>query len=162
MVRDALAGEARDPREGEPWAPLLQRAEARRAVAEDAVARTANERLEHEPKGRDRNALEREFEEAAKRDGRRARTEVLDLGLELASLAFRDRVCIAEGAEAAVLAGDSAARLAEPARGRDARRLREAAERCEDARMSLELNVTEELALSALSLRLGRLVGSPA
>jgi DNA polymerase-3 subunit delta' len=160
LVRAALAGEARDPREGEPWAPLLARAEARRAAAEEEVARTARERLELEPRGRDRTAIERDFDEAAKRDGRRARTEVLDLGLELAALTFRDLVCIDEGAEAAVLATDRSPELAPAARGRDARRLRLAVERCEEARLSLELNVTEELALSALSIRLARLVGS--
>ena len=47
------------------------------------------------------------------------------------------------------------------ARGRDPRRLREAAERCEDARQALELNVSEDLALSALGLRLAALVGAP-
>jgi DNA polymerase-3 subunit delta' len=160
LVGAALAGDAFDPRAGEPWAPLLARAEARRAAAEEAVVATAKERLELEPRGRDRSALEREFDEAAKRDGRRARTEVLDLGLELAALSFRDLVCIAEGADAAVLATDRSPRLAAKARGRDARRLRAAVERCEDARQSLELNVTEELALSALSLRLRRLVGA--
>ena len=107
-----------------------------------------------------RTALAREFEEAAKREGRRARTEVLDMGLELAALTFRDLVCVAEGAEAAVLGADRIPDLAPLARGRDARRLREAVERCEDTRQSLELNVTEELALSALTLRLARLVGS--
>ena len=111
-------------------------------------------------KGRERTALAREFEEAAKREGRRARTEVLDMGLELAALTFRDLVCVAEGAEAAVLGADRIPDLAPLARGRDARRLREAVERCEDTRQSLELNVTEELALSALTLRLARLVGS--
>jgi hypothetical protein len=160
LVRDALAGEGRDPRTGEAWAPLLQRAEARRAEAEKGVAAAAKERLELEPKGRDRSAIEREFDETAKRDGRRARTEVLDLGLELAALTFRDLLCLAEGAEAAVLTTDRAPDLAGAARGRDARRLRQALERCEDARLSLELNVTEELALSALTLRLSRLVGS--
>ena len=160
LVRDALAGEGRDPREGESWAPLLDRAEARRAAAEEDVAQTARERLELEPRGRDRSALEREFDEAAKRDGRRARTEVLDLGLELAALTFRDLVCAEESADAAILATDRSPELAGLARGRDARRLREAVERCEDARLYLELNVTEELALTALSLRLGRLVGA--
>ena len=160
LVRDALAGEARDPREGESWAPLLARAEARRAEVEERLERTAVERLELEPKGRERSALAREFEEAARREGRRARTEVLDLALELAALTFRDLVCVAEGAEAAVLGSDRIPALAGAARGRDPRRLREALERCEDARMSLELNVTEELALSALTLRLARLVGS--
>jgi DNA polymerase-3 subunit delta' len=161
LVRAALAGEARDPREGEPWAPLLARAEARRGAAEEDVARAAKERLELEPRGRDRSAMEREFDEAAKRDGRRARTEVLDLGLELAALSFRDLVCVADGADAAVLATDRSPELAAGAgRGRDALRLRAALERCEDARQSLELNVTEELALTALSLRLARLVGA--
>jgi hypothetical protein len=118
-------------------------------------------RLAPAPRGRDRSAIEREFEEAAKRDGRRARTEVLDLGLELAALSFRDLVCVAEGADAAVLATDRSPELAAGAgRGRDALRLRAAVERCEDARRSLELNVTEELALTALSLRLARLVGA--
>jgi len=160
MVLDALAGEGRDVRAGEPWAPLLERAEARRRDAEESVAETARKRLEDEPKGRDRSALEREFEETAKRDGRRARTEVLDLGLELAAIAFRDLMCVAERAEGAVLGTDRIESLAPAARGRDARRLREAVERCEDARLSLSLNVTEELALSALTVRLRRLVGS--
>jgi hypothetical protein len=160
LVRDALAGDARDPTRGEPWAPLLARAEVRRDAAEEAVEAAAKERLELEPKGRDRTAIAREFEEAGKRDGRRARTEVLDLGLELAALTFRDLLCVAEGAEGVVMGTDRIPDMAATARGRDARRLREAVERCEDARLSLELNVTEELALSALSLRLGRLVGA--
>ena len=96
----------------------------------------------------------------AKREGRRARTEVLDLGLELAALAFRDLVCVAEDAGGAVLGADSIGALAPAAQGRDPRRLREAAERCEDTRQSLELNVMEDLALTALTLRLERLVGS--
>ncbi|HEX8065001.1 MAG TPA: AAA family ATPase [Thermoleophilaceae bacterium] len=160
IVRDALAGEGRDVRAGEPWAPLLARAEERRGEAEAAVADAARERLEVEPRGRERGAIEREFDEAAKRDGRRARTEVLDLGLELAAIAFRDLVCVAERADGAVLGTDRVESLAPLARGRDARRLREAVERCEAARLSLELNVSEELALSALTIRLRRLVGS--
>ena len=60
-----------------------------------------------------------------------------------------------------MLASDRAPALAERARARDPRRLREAAERCEEVRQSLELNVTEDLALTALGLRLAALVGSP-
>ena len=48
----------------------------------------------------------------------------------------------------------------DPAVADSLRRLREAAERCEDTRRSLELNVMEDLALTALTLRLERLVGS--
>ncbi len=52
------------------------------------------------------------------------------------------------------------ATLAAEARSRDPRRLRTAAERCEEARDALEVNVSEDLALQALTFRLRRLVGS--
>ena len=146
--------------DGEPWRPLLDRAERRCAEAEEEAAVERERRLELEPKGRERRALERSLEEAAKRDARRARTEVLDLALTLTALGFRDLVCLTEGADDAVLAVDRAPALAERARGRDPRRLRQAAERCEDVRQSLELNVTEDLALSALGFRLASLAGS--
>jgi DNA polymerase-3 subunit delta' len=158
VVASALAGNGSG---GEPWRSLLERAERRRLEAEDAAATERAERLELEPKGRERRAIERELEEAAKRDGRRARTEVLDLALGLTGLAFRDLVCLAEDAPEAVLAGDRSGSLAEQARGRDPRRLREAAERCEDVRQALELNVMEDLALAALGFRLSALVGAP-
>jgi DNA polymerase-3 subunit delta' len=158
MVRAALAdadGTA------EPGRALLERAEEARQQAEDDVATQKSERLELEPKDRERRALEKEFDEMAKRAGRRARTRVLELGLELATLTFRDLVCVAEGAREAVLATDRIDTLASAAQARDARRLREAAELCEDTRQSLQLNVQEDLALTSLSLRLRRLVGSP-
>jgi DNA polymerase III subunit delta' len=151
---------AAEPEPAEPWRPLLERAERRRAEAEEACVAEREQRLELEPKGRERRALERELEEAAKRDGRRARTEVLDLGLTRAALGLRDLLCLAEDAEEAVLAEDRAPELAKRAVGRDPRRLREAAERCEDTRNALELNVNEELALSALGFRLTSLVGA--
>jgi DNA polymerase-3 subunit delta' len=160
VERMVLAALHRGPEDQEPWRPLLDRAERRRAEAEERTAEERKERIELEPKGRERRALERELEEAAKRDGRRARTEVLDLGLTLAALSFRDLVCLSEGAEGAVLAGDRSPELFSRARGRDPRRLREAAERVEDTRQSLELNVTEDLALSALGFRLSALVGA--
>ena len=161
IVTAALAGgSARAAGAPEPWRGLLDRAEERRAAAEAAVAEACRERLQSEPKGRERTALERSFEEAARRDGRRARTEVLDLGLTLAALGFRDLVCLAEGAKEAALDPDRAESLAASARARDPRRLRAAAERCEDVRLSLEVNVTEDLALDALGFRLARLVGA--
>ncbi|MFL6030142.1 MAG: hypothetical protein ACJ74D_08955, partial [Gaiellaceae bacterium] len=158
MVRAALAdadGAA------EPWRALLERAEEAREQAESEIAKKKEQRLELEPKDRERRALEKEFDETAKRAGRRARTNVLELGLELATLTFRDLVCVAEGAGEAVLATDRIETLVPAAQARDARRLREAAELCEDTRQSLQLNVQEDLALTSLSLRLRRLVGSP-
>jgi DNA polymerase-3 subunit delta' len=158
LVRHALAGE--EAAADEPWRALLVRAEDRRAAAEDAAAEERAGRLELEPKGRERRALERELEEAAKREGRRARTAVLDLALDLTALSFRDLVCVAEGADEAVLGRDRVPALAAEARSRDPRRLRTAAERCEETRESLEVNVSEDLALQALTFRLRRLVGS--
>ena len=158
LVRHTLAGE--EAAADEPWRALLARAEGRRETAEDAAAEQRADRLELEPKGRERRALERDLEESAKREGRRARTAVLDRALELAALSFRDLVCVAEGADEAVLARDRLPTLAAEARSRDPRRLRTAAERCEEAREALELNVSEDLALQALTFRLRRLVGS--
>jgi DNA polymerase-3 subunit delta' len=158
MVRAALAdadGAA------EPWRGLLSRAEEAREEAEGEIEQRKAARLELEPKDRERRALEKEFDETAKRAGRRARTHVLELGLELATLTFRDLVCVAEGAPEAVLATDRIDTLAGAAQARDPRRLRQAAELCEDTRQSLQLNVQEDLALTSLSLRLRRLVGSP-
>jgi len=147
--------------ETEPWRPLLARAEVRRESAEEAVQETAKARLEEEPAGRDRRALERDFEEAARRDGRRARTEVLDLALTIATLLFRDLACGVAGADSAVLAVDRRERLEEAAAGRDEAALRGAAELCEEVRASLELNVNEDLALAALGFRLERAVRAP-
>ena len=84
LVRHTLAGE--EAAADEPWRALLARAEGRRLAAEEAAAEERAARLELEPKGRERRALERELEEAAKREGRRARTAVLDLALDLAAL----------------------------------------------------------------------------
>lgn len=157
FVRVALGDTGGEP---EAWRALLARAEATGAAAEEAVAGEAKRRLELEPKGRERRAIERDFEEAAKRDGRRARRESLELALTLTALTFRDLVCVAEEASEAVLATDRAGALAGQARGSDPRRLREAAERCEDVRQALELNVTEDLALSALGFRLSALANA--
>ncbi len=142
------------------WQGLLDRAKKRKVEAEAQVGETRDARLETEPKGRDRGALERQFEDTARREGRRAQTEVLDLGLSLAALGFRDLVCVAEGADAAALDPRRATALAAAAGPRDPRSLREAAERCEQVRLSLSLNVTEDLALEALGYRLLSLVGS--
>ena len=115
FVASALKGGGAEG--AEPWRPLLERAERRREQAEEAAALERDRRLEMEPKGRERRAIERDLEESAKREARRARTEVLDLGLSLAELSFRDLVCLAEEAPEAVLAVDRADGLAEQARG---------------------------------------------
>jgi len=154
MVRAALAGQA-----GESWRALLDRGQEALEARQDEIDEERRRRLEYEPNDRERRALEKEYDESAKRAGRRARTATLDLGLELASITFRDLVCLAEGAREAVLGTDRCDALAAAASGRDPRRLRRAAELCEQVRQSLQLNVSEDLALTALTLRLARLVG---
>ena len=160
LMTAALGADTREATEAPAWQSLLDRAKRRKGEAEARVAETRDSRLESEPKGRDRGALERQFDESAKREGRRAQTEVLDLGLSLAALGFRDLVCLAEGADASALDPGRATALAAAAGARDPRSLREAAERCEDVRLSLSLNVTEDLALEALGYRLLSLVGA--
>ena len=57
------------------------RAPRRRAIAaEEAVAEEAKRRLELEPKGRERKAIEKEFEESAKRDGAAGAARVAGAG----------------------------------------------------------------------------------
>ncbi|HEX5911201.1 MAG TPA: hypothetical protein VFY44_11970, partial [Thermoleophilaceae bacterium] len=154
MVRAALG-----VGEGDPSVALLARAKegGDRAEAEVEAARAA--RLEGEPKGRERTALERQFDDTVKRETRRAHTAVLDVCLTLTALMLRDLICLAEGAPEAALDPDRARSLAAAAGDRDTRRLRVAAERCEQARLALTVNVTEDLALEALGYRLAALVG---
>lgn len=159
LVTAALEGGAAA---GDSWAGLLEHAETSRKQVEEHAADEFERLAELAPKGRERRALERELEEAAKRDGRRARTEVLDLGLTLAAVTFRDLAAVGEGAPDAVLGTDRIDALARGAEGRDPRLLRQAMERCDETRRTLQLNVTEELALEALGFRLARLVGEPA
>jgi DNA polymerase-3 subunit delta' len=139
----------------EPWRPLLDRASKAGAAAEAGVKQELEERLEGEPT-RGRQGFVREFELQARRTRRRAHTGSLDLGLELVSLWFRDLIAVASGREAQVFNLDRAGELAADAQGRDAGRLIDCLELCEDTRRRLERNVLEDLALEALFNRLRR------
>ena len=122
MVRCALTGGGRTPDELQPWRGLLERADDRRRVVEERAAEKSAELAGLAPKGRERRAVERELEEAAKRDARRAHTGIIDLGLTLMAASFRDLVARAEGAEGAVLGTDAIEGLAAVAGRRDAGR----------------------------------------
>jgi DNA polymerase-3 subunit delta' len=139
----------------EPWRPLLDRAGKRGADAEEAVKQELTERLADEPK-RGRQGYAREFELQARRARRRAHTASLDLSLALMSLWFRDLVAVASGREAQVFNVDRTDELRADATGRDAGRLIDCLELCEDTRRRLERNVLEDLALEALFSRLRR------
>jgi DNA polymerase-3 subunit delta' len=130
------------------WAPLLKAAES---VGDDAEAEIRN-LLEGEAEaGVKRSA--RDITDEAKRAARRGRTETLDLGLELVASWFRDLAATASGAAEVVYNQDRVAEL-EACAALDPSRPRRAAELVQDTRRRLDLNVSEELALEALSFRL--------
>ncbi|MGA8218546.1 MAG: hypothetical protein WB771_08275, partial [Solirubrobacterales bacterium] len=99
--------------------------------------------------------LTREATEQVRRTERRARTQALDLGLAICCAWFRDLAAVASGADDVILNADRADELAEDAQGLDAAAAREAVEWVLDTRRRLRVNVSEELALEALWLRLG-------
>ena len=89
-----------------------------------------------------------------RRTERRARTQALDLGLALCCAWYRDLAAIASGADDVVLNTDRLEQLAEDADGLDPANARAAVEWVLDTRRRLRVNVSEELALEALWLRL--------
>jgi DNA polymerase III subunit delta' len=96
-IAAALDGECA----GAPWKALLDRA---KAVGDDVEAE-AREALEEETKaGIKRSA--KDITDAAKRAGRRRRTEILDLGFELCAAWLRDLAAVASGAEEVVFNRD--------------------------------------------------------
>jgi len=117
----------------------------------------AREALESEKEaGMKRSA--RDIGDAAKRAGRRRRTELLDLGLRLLAAWFRDLTAVASGAADLAYNADRLDLLRPQADGLDPSAARRAVELVEDTRRRLDLNVSEELALEALQFRLGRTV----
>jgi DNA polymerase III subunit delta' len=160
FVRSAIAG-ATDKR---MWLGLLDVAKA----AGTAAGERAQEQLERELElvpGKERKRYEREGAEARRRGERRTRTRTLDIGLRLAELWLRDVLCVCEGAPELVYAVDRRAQLDEDARGRgaggdgrDPLPLRQGVELVANTRLSLSLNVSEELALEALAYRLQALL----
>ncbi len=136
------------PTASPPWSHLLKAAES---VGEEAEARTRDLLDEETEAGVKRSA--RDITDEAKRAGRRRRTEVLDLGLELTATWFRDLAATASGAPEVVYNQDLLAAL-QSVVSSDPARPRRAAELVQDTRRRLDLNVSEELALEALAFRL--------
>jgi DNA polymerase-3 subunit delta' len=154
-VRSALAG-ATDRR---LWQGLLEVAKA----AGTAAGERAQERMERELElvpSKERKRYEREGAEARRRGERRTRTRTLEEGLRLAELWLRDVLCMREGAPELVYAVDRRAQLEQDAHGRDPVALRQGVELVADTRLSLSLNVSEELALEALAYRLQALLAA--
>ena len=135
------------------WVAMLKSAAAAGEEAEEA----AREALEQEKEaGMKRTA--RDIADAAKRAGRRRRTELLDLGLRLSAAWFRDLAAVAAGAAGLAYNADRLDLLRDQAGG-EMQAPRRAVELVEDTRRRLDLNVSEELALEALSFRLAAVLG---
>ncbi|HEX6455192.1 MAG TPA: hypothetical protein VF009_01590 [Solirubrobacterales bacterium] len=138
---------------GAPWRGLLDRA---KAAGEDAEA-AAREALEEESKaGIKRSA--KDIADAAKRAGRRRRTEILALAFELCATWLRDLAAVASGAEEVAFNRDRLEVLRAQAQGLDPIVARRGAALVQETRRGLELNVSEELALEALFFRLETLL----
>jgi DNA polymerase-3 subunit delta' len=127
---------------------LLKSAESAGEEAEDATRSALEEEAEA---GVKRSA--KDLADEAKRAGRRRRTEVLDLGLELIGSLYRDCASLASGAPELVYNRDCLPQL-ESAASLGLTSPRRAAELVQDTRRRLDLNVSEELALEALAFRL--------
>jgi DNA polymerase-3 subunit delta' len=157
LARFLLAEQGRGLREqaiAMDWGAILKTAEKAGEEAESA----AREALEDErDAGVKRSA--RDIADAAKRAGRRRRTELLDLGLRLAAAWFRDLAATASGAVDVAYNRDRLGQLRARAAGLGPNDPRRAVELVEDTRRRLDLNVSEELALEALSFRLAAVLG---
>ncbi len=136
------------------WQAMLKSSERAGEEAESAVREALEEEKEA---GMKRSA--RDIADASKRAGRRRRTELLDLGLSLVAAWFRDLAAVVSGAADVVYNRDRLAELQSQAAGVDPSSARRAAELVQDTRRRLDLNVSEELALEALSFRLAAVLG---
>jgi DNA polymerase-3 subunit delta' len=152
---EAAARAARSPEPlPEPWRGLLDAAsEAGQEAGAEEEKRLVEEAAAMAKRGR-KGKLTREATEQVKRTERRSRTQALDLGLAICCAWFRDLAAVASGADDVVLNADRRAELAEDAQGLDPAKAREAVEWVLDTRRRLRVNVSEELALEALWLRL--------
>ncbi|HSS04268.1 MAG TPA: hypothetical protein VLK89_03640 [Solirubrobacterales bacterium] len=134
-----------------PWKALLTGAEKAGEEAESA----ARDALEEEKEAGLKRST-RDIADAAKRAGRRRRTDLLDLGLCLVAAWLRDLAATAFGAGEILYNRDRLAQLQSQGAGLDPSSARRGAELVQDTRRRLDLNVSEELALEALSFRLAR------
>ena len=142
---------------GRPWTALLARAGERGGAASTLVEERLAEQLPFLPV-KEHGRAKREAAEAAKRSGRRARTDALDQALQLVGLGLRDVAVVADGASELALATDRLEALQEDAAlVGSAHPAREGVAQVDETRAALRLvNATEELALEALAYRLQR------
>jgi DNA polymerase-3 subunit delta' len=156
---EAAARGALDDGAERPWGILLERADALGAEAAAAEEGRLLEEAGARGRGGRKGKLTREAGEQVRRAERRARTRALDLGLGLCGAWFRDLAAIGSGAGEVVLNRDRASELAADAGRIEPGDAGEAVALVLDTRRRLRVNVSEELALDALWLRLAAALG---
>jgi DNA polymerase-3 subunit delta' len=134
------------------WRPLLEAGNAAAGRVRADLEAARDEELQYLPK-KDQRRATTDFEDRIKRGERRARTAAVDHALQLAGLWLRDLGCVAVGAPDLAHNADR-----ELATERSPAALREAQELIEETRTRFLLNVSEDLALEALSSRLRRVL----
>jgi DNA polymerase-3 subunit delta' len=154
LLLDEQGRALRDQAIAMDWSAILKSAER---AGEEAESATREALEEEKDAGVKRSA--RDISDAAKRAGRRRRTELLDLGLRLAATWFRDLAAATSGAADVAYNRDRLTHLQSQAADLDPNSARRAAELVQDTRRRLDLNVSEELALEALSFRLAAVLG---
>jgi DNA polymerase-3 subunit delta' len=153
-AESAARAARRDPSARAPWRQFLEVAEQAGAEAGAEEERRLLEEAESGGRRGRSGKLTREAIDQVRRTERRARTRALDLALALCCAWYRDLAAVASGADTLVLNADRREELVEDAEGLDPSRARVALEWVLDTRRRLRLNVSEELALEALWLRL--------
>jgi DNA polymerase III subunit delta' len=153
LVRAALAGELGV---AAPWDALLASVRARGELLRGELEQQQAAELELLPGG-ERKRAETAWGERVRRLRRRVETGALELALDLVETWLLDLVALAHGAVDLVRNSDRLSELRADAtigRGGDLAALRRALELVEDTRQRFQLNVSEDLALEALSYRL--------
>jgi DNA polymerase III subunit delta' len=165
-IREAAEAAARSARAAEPaaepWRALLDLASEAGEEAGAAEERRLLEEAESSARRGRKGKLTREAIEQVRRTERRERTRALDLALALCCDWYRDLAAVAAGADGVVLNADRLPRLREDAAGLDPAGARAAVEWVLDTRRRMLVNVSEELALEALWLRLRAALASEA
>jgi DNA polymerase-3 subunit delta' len=161
LVRSTFV-DARAGGKAAPWDALLAAVKARgERVNAELQERMAAE-LEMLP-SRERKRAETEWGDRLKRGRRRVETGALELALDVIESWLLDLVAIAYGATELVRNSDRMTELEQDAashRGADAKALRGAVELVEDTRQRFALNVSEDLALEAMTYRLRQRLAS--
>lgn len=152
-VEDLMTAVLDDRLADSPWMPLLKLAEA---AGTEAAERAERELDSEKEDGIKHTARERD--EAVRRARRRARTATLALALSLAAAWARDWMCVTSEAEEITFNRDRVELLQDQSRRIRPSAAREAVKVIADTARSFRLNVSEELALEAMSFRLEALL----